>query len=409
MIAYHERLRTPQHVQAGSGRTRPLSARQEKMQEAGQETRQETTQEARQEAMQPEEAVSSAANTTHVVTVCIRGRHSHPAPVTSRRIALLNRIVMALTDKAPDWPSVDAVVFPRGYFRIGHAIGTKPHTAWARLMQRDSAGEALRRASLSLSVAWPGAALVSGIDSNPVSAGLGGDELTFAWQDGEIVAFARKAFPVAVETSGWEVRETGSDGRTEWVRTPVFWVHPNDTDQPRRMLVLRNGRRAILLCCYDAFGLRLLYRRYQFNTAAIRLIRDKRGKYRAPTRAEKDHHLRRWLAMLDAHPPDLGLVPLHLFLRPGQDGYWQRHGIAGACAAIHGGPIIGAAHFAHGLPASIRGSPLAASGVPASHLFDGPRRLARKHHPVDGFTLAGNDGEPVALIRLFRFNHSGPA
>jgi hypothetical protein len=369
-----------------------------------QETKPENTQEKAQA-----EAALSIANTTHVVTVCIRGRHSHPAPVTSQRIALLDRIVTALTDKAPDWPSVDAVVFPGGYFRIRHAIGTKPHTAWARLMQRESAGEALRRASLSLSMAWPRTALVSGIDSNPVSAGLGGDELTFAWQDGDIIAFARKAFPVAVETSGWEVRETGPAGRTEWVRGTVLWVNPDDADQPGRMLVLRNARRAILLCCYDAFGLRVLYGRNQINGVAIRLIRDKRGKYRAPTRAEKDHHLRRWLAMLDAYPPDLGLVPLHLFLRPGQDGYWQRHGIAGACAAIRGGPIVGAAHFAHGLPATIRGSPLASSGVPASHLFDGPRRQAHKHHPVDGFSLPGRDGEPAALIRLFRFTHCDPA
>jgi hypothetical protein len=66
MIAYHERFRTPHHVQAGSGRTRPLSARQEKM--------------------QADEAALSIANTTYVVTVCIRGRHCHPAPVTSQRI-----------------------------------------------------------------------------------------------------------------------------------------------------------------------------------------------------------------------------------------------------------------------------------------------------------------------------------
>jgi hypothetical protein len=320
MIAYHERFRTPRHAQAGSGRTRPPSAHQEEMQNATQATVQATRQEEVQETIQAGEAALSIANTTHVVTVCIRGRHCHPAPVTSQRIALLDRIVTALIDTAPDWPSVDAVVFPGGYFRIRHAIGTKPHRAWARLMQRESAGEALRRASLSLSMAWPRTALVSGIDSNPVSAGLGGDELTFAWQDGDIVAFARKAFPVAVETSGWEVRETGPAGRTEWVRRPVLWVNPDDADQPGRVLVLRNARRAILLCCYDAFGLRVLYGRNQINGVAIRLIRDKRGKYCVPTRAERDHHLRRWLAMLDAHPPDLGLVPLHLFLRPGQMG-----------------------------------------------------------------------------------------
>jgi hypothetical protein len=125
--------------------------------------------------------------------------------------------------------------------------------------------------------------------------------------------------------------------------------------------------------------------------------------------AQRRTSLARWSALIAANPPDLALCAIHGFKRPGMDGYWQRHGIAGASAALHGIPVIGASHFNKALPRTADRSVLAAAGVPLSHLELGPHRPMHALAPAEGFTLADDDGRPVALLRRFdlalRANH----
>ncbi|MBN8939501.1 MAG: hypothetical protein J0H01_08430 [Rhizobiales bacterium] len=319
------------------------------------------------------------------VSVCILGYHRKPTPDVGLRGALLRSIVKAINAR-DDWASVEVVLLPGGFFRIANPIGhLSDHDRRTRL----SAHRAAEHCALSshlLDHAHPGAVLVVGIDIKPASRRIGGDQLVAAWRDGELVTLARKTFPADGDTNG---------------SGPVYPVYKKDFATKRRFVTLASGARCLLLGCYDAFGGRAPAGERHVDLAAIRLIRDGDGKFVRPTHAIRREWVSRWTNLLRRHPPDLGLVAIHGFVRPGMDGYWQRHGIAGASAALVGIPIIGAAHFNKALPRSVNRSVLAAKDVPLSHLELGPRRPLHALIPDDGFTLTGEDGSPVALIRRF--------
>lgn len=324
----------------------------------------------------------------HIVTVCVRGRDTYPMPRMSQRVLLLDRLIEALAQRST-WPEVDAILLPGGFFRLAAPIGRLlPADRRAMLMTQD-AGLAGAAASRLLARKWPGVTLVVGIDSEPIDRRWAGDQLVAAWQYGELVGLARKAFPVASETSG---------------KDPVFWAALDDADEPGRIVTLRHGQRALLLACYDGFAVRALHGQRFAALSALRLVSDAKGRIRPPREAERQEHLRRWLAMLQAVPPDLGLIAIHEFDRPGRDGYWQRHGIASASAALEGAPILAAAHFRKALPASFASSSLAAQHVPLPHLGQGQRRLAHRLLPRDSFVLPAGSAKPSLLIRLFVLN-----
>ncbi|MGW9332497.1 hypothetical protein [Bosea sp. NPDC055594] len=321
----------------------------------------------------------------HIVTVCVRGRDTYPMPRMSKRILLLDRLIEALAQQST-WPEVDAILLPGGFFRLAAPIGRhSPADRRAMLMTQD-AGLGGAAASRLLDRRWPGVTLIVGIDSEPIDTSLAGDQLVAAWQHGELVGLARKAFPVASETRGED---------------PVFWANLDDADEPGRIVTLRHGQRALLLACYDAFAVRALHGSRFAALSALRLVSDAKGRIRPLRQAERQEHLRRWLAMLQVSPPDLGLIAIHEFDRPGRDGYWQRHGIAGASAALDGAPILAAAHFRRNLPASFASSSLAARQVPLLHLEQGQRRLAHRLIPHDGFVLPGGNAKSSLLVRLF--------
>lgn len=324
----------------------------------------------------------------HVVTVCVRGRDTYPMPQMSKRVLLLDRLIDALAQR-PRWSNIDAVLLPGGFFRLPAPIARLRPIERRIILGGQDAGLAGAAGSRLLNRHWPGVTLVIGIDSEPLSSRLAGDQLVAAWQDGELVGLARKAFPVASETNG---------------KDPVFWSALDDADDPARVVTLRYGQRALLLACYDGFAVRALHGPRFAPLSALRLISDGKGRIRAPRPGEREEHLRRWLAMLRAIPPDLGLVAIHEFDRPGRDGYWQRHGIASASAALNGAPILAAAHFRRALPASLSGSSLAAHDVPLVHLDQGQHRLAHRLLPRDGFALPAGSAKASLLVRLFVLN-----
>lgn len=225
-----------------------------------------------------------------------------------------------------------------------------------------------------------------GIDSEPLNLRYGGDQFVSAWRDGSLLNLARKAFPVADEVYGED---------------PAVWLSSQDAEQLERIVALRHSQRALLLACYDAFAVRARFGQRFADLRSVALLRAINGQIRTFPPEHKPAYLQRWLAILDAYPPDLALIAIHEFERPGRDGYRQRHGIAGASAALRGAPVLAAAHFKKRLPGLIGSSPLAARDVPLTHLWQGTRRRAHRLQPVTGFIEPRSDKLSKLLIRLF--------
>ena len=326
---------------------------------------------------------------TSVATVSILGTYRDPRPITAHRIALLRAITTALVRRRA-WTELDVVLLPAGYFRFARSIGHLRSPDRIASLQDLAFAKASAEASLVLDQRWPGVSLVIGADSNALDSDHAGDQLALAWQRGAITGIARKAFPVWNETCDWEAN---------------VWINPEDAEDERRILTLRNGARAILCVCYDAFALRAIRGEHYADLAAIRFALHGSGTIGPFEFGDRWLHLSRWTNLIRYSAADLALVPIHYFWQPGRDGYWQRHGIAGASAALDGAPVLGAAHFQNLLP-RIDVSPLAAAGVEPEHLTKGGKRLAQRLLPDDGFYLHGPDGDAIALIRLFHLDRT---
>lgn len=325
-----------------------------------------------------------------VVSVAVLGHSARPPPIARRRATVLARIIEAVVGRA-DWPTIDAVLLPGGFLRLRKPIGALGEDDRRCAMLATKAARLCVEASLALDQRHPGTVLVVGIDIDPSSRKIGGDQLVTAWRAGDLVGFARKTFPSHGDTHG---------------KQPPYPIFDLDFMSSSRFVNVRSGHRALLLGCYDAFGTRSVVHSRFADLIAMRLARDRYGGFHEPSFALRHEFVIRWRALIRAHPPDLALCAIHGFKRPGMDGYWQRHGIAGASAALGGIPVIGATHFNKALPASIHRSVLAASGVPLTHLDLGPHRPMHALAPNAGFTVADEDGDPVALIRRFDLDPS---
>lgn len=316
-----------------------------------------------------------------IVSVSIHGYHRRPTPDPAKRVGLASRIVEAIA--ASGWPSIDAVLLPGGFLRLADPIGHLVEEGRSAALMRRRVVANLGGLSAHLD---PSCTLVAGVDFKPFNRKVGGDQFVAAWRGGDLVALARKTFP--------------ADGDTDR-SGPVYPVYEEDFASPSRVITLGSGRRAILLGCYDAYGVRSLAHPRFANLTAIRLARDRTGTLHRPTMELRRGFLREWRAMVAEQSPDLALVAIHNFIRPGADGYWQRHGIAGASAALGAVPVIGAAHFNEALPASPEQSPLASIDVPTGHLDEGAWRRPHAWRPAASLTLTDADGAPIALIRRF--------
>lgn len=324
-------------------------------------------------------------STASVVSVAVLGHSARPPPIARRRGPVLMRIVEGLVDRR-DWHILDAILLPGGFFRLRNPIGALGEDERRSALLSTKAAGLCAGASRLLDAHHPGAMLVIGMDADPVSRKIGGDQLVTAWRSGDLVGLARKTYPSYGDTHG---------------KQPPYPVFDLDFTSASRFVSLRSGHRALLLGCYDAFGTRSIVHSRYADLVAMRLARNRQGGWHEPSLALRHDFFVRWRALIRAHPPDLALCAIHGFKRPGMDGYWQRHGIAGASAALGGIPVIGASHFNKALPRTAERSVLAAAGVPLSHLELGPHRPMHALAPSEGFTLADDDGWPVALIRRF--------
>lgn len=331
-------------------------------------------------AQQPDRSPPRSPTAT-IVSVAILGFHRHPKPTSRDLVALAERVIDRIA--ACGWHHSDAILLPGGFLRLPDPVGHLSEPDRAMALLRRSVVRSLGELSLHLGSSC---VLAVGIDLKPISKRIGGDQLVAAWRDGELISLVRKTFPANGDTDG---------------SVPVYPVYETDFGSAARMITLASGRRAILLGCYDAFGLRGIVHRRFADLTAIRVVRNPTGDFERPTMEYRQSLLARWQRLMVVQPPDVALVAIHNFVRPGADGYWQRHGIAGASAALGGAPVIGASHFNLALPVNPHHSVLAARDVPQSHLNQGTWRLPHRWQPTASDVLTKTDGTPIALIRRF--------
>ncbi|MGE5503910.1 MAG: hypothetical protein ACM31L_05755 [Actinomycetota bacterium] len=318
-----------------------------------------------------------------IAAVCVRGQRCKTITRNPHRLELAEAIISTLLEH-PGQP-LDAVLLPAGFLRLPTSIADLDFTGRAEALARTRIGRALIRLCRRLEVAFPGILIVTGIDGDGMDEG--DDQLCVAFGAHCVVGVARKLFPTDHDT-----------------RNPERAVTPRlaDYDCPGRIVALPSGRRAALCACYDVFGFHEGPDTLSARSRAIRQIHD--GSRAVTDDEDGFTALRRaalanWQARWRGAGVDLALAAIHGFEQPGRDGYWQRHGMACAAAAL-GGASVGAAHFEDGLPEPLS-STLAAAQVPKAHLKAGPYRRAHALAPAAWVTLR-KGGREAALIRLFQ-------
>ncbi len=317
-----------------------------------------------------------------VAAVCVRGKRCTNLAHNSRRLDLLEKVIDRLNEAA--WPGLEAVLLPGGFLRLGRSLADLTFDGRAAVLARTRIGRSLLRQARRLDKAHPGALLVVGIDGE--NLGEGDDQFCAAFNPEGVVGLARKIFPTEKDTEN-----------------PERAVTPRlaDYDCPGRIVTLAGGRRAALNACYDVFGFHEGPDSGSARTRAIRWLRD--GGRLVGTKDEGFADLRRtalavWQTRWREAGVDLALAAVHGFEMPGRDGYWQRHGMACAAAAL-GGAAIGAAHFEDCLPEP-EASTLVAAGVSKAHLKAGPHRRLYAKPPLESLMIR-KGGRSAALVRLF--------
>lgn len=327
-----------------------------------------------------------------VAAVCVLGRPATTPKQNQARGQLLAQIVTGIHERG--WAGLDALVLPGGFYRlprpVGHLAGPKrlaSLTGQACLM-------AARRQLDRLQDRSVGCLLVTGMLADPSDARQRPEQLSVALSTERVVGLSRKLFPTAAE----------GEGRRQTVPCA------EDYGSTDRLVTLPSGAKAILSACYDLFGLTETPGEASSRYHAIRALRAGQKILRMGDEGFKP--LRRqcltdWANLLTTEKPDLAIATIHGFERPGLDGFWQRHGIAAASAAMQGRFVVGAAHFEEWLPAAEQ-STLASINVPPKHLAAGIARKAHRLAPRDCIAVE-KDGEPIALVRLFEAAINGPA
>jgi hypothetical protein len=318
-----------------------------------------------------------------IAAVCVRGQRCKTTNPNLKRLALLETIVSHIVES--DWQPLDAVLLPAGFLRLGRSLADLDFAGRATALAATRMGRSLLRQARRLDQAFPGALLVVGIDGDAM--GEGDDQLCVAIGAAGVVGVARKIFPTEMDT-----------------KNPDRAVTPRlaDYDDPGRIVALASGRRAALCACYDVFGFHEGPDSGSSRTRAIRWIRDgsrAMGENEPAFTVLRRQALAAWQALWRGAGVDLALAAIHAFEQPGRDGYWQRHGMACAAAAIEGA-AIGAAHFEDCLP-DPDASTLAAAKVPKAHLTAGINRRAHSHPPIHSLVIR-KGGRNAAIARLFQ-------
>lgn len=330
---------------------------------------------------------------SRLATLCVHG-----APVVSTkdnvdRLNLLMTVVKALREH-PECHPIEALVLPGGFFRLSRALGVTTFERRKAILEKEPITGSIRAALEQLHDLSPGVILVTGVLATPRDVSERIEQVGLAFGPGGLLGAARKIFPTKNESQG-----------RRFV-SPVV----DDYANKNRLVPLPGGRVALLHACYDLFGTADLGGDSSQRRHAIRRLLSRRGKVAFGTeefRSLRDQGWAKYRDLVTAAAPKVAIAPLHGFEGPGRDGYWQRHGIARASAALGGVLVVAAAHFSSGLPEPDR-STLAASSVPRSHLSAGPNRKAHRLRPVASLTIEAPGGLR-ALLRIFEPRSKRPS
>lgn len=305
-----------------------------------------------------------------VVSISLKGTTARQGQVRTR-IGLIDSAVQEIRQRG--WKAIEALVLPGGCFYHSIDISGMDNQHRKESMDATDYGASLKTWCRLLNRQSPRVMIAAGVD------GPNSSQFCVAWQGSGIVGIARKIFPTANESARG------------------FRCYAEDFSSSGRVVQLHSGRPAVLCSCYDMFGLTETPLNMGKRSACIhRIIRN--GREHLGDQSFRDLRLQciqRWDLLVRTLRPSVAIAAIHHFDRPGLDGFWQRHGIATASAALAGGLAVGAANFEQSLPAIAR-STLAANAVPRTHLEKAGHRRAHRLSPLDGFSI-GED----ALIRLF--------
>lgn len=319
-----------------------------------------------------------------LATLCLQGDTTNSTKGNAGRITILGEVIARLCDQS-DWHPLDAILLPGGYFHLSRTLGTRPFEQRKRRIESERFVMAIRENLARLQPLSPKVRLVLGVMATPRHKADRTEQACLAFDATGVIGIARKMFPTSAEMSGRRYMSPCVD----------------DFSARERFIDLPNGSRALLNSCYDMFGTADALSSSHTRRLAIRAIRQgaERLTHRdRDFRSIRDNALSAWNSLLAQQQPDVLLASIHAFARPGLGGYWQRHGIARASAALRGAIALGAAHFLDELPNE--GSTLAAAGVPKSALSAGVCRRAHRLAPRRVLGWATNGGTPV-LLRLF--------
>jgi len=318
-----------------------------------------------------------------IVTLCCHGRTALPKD-NAERIALVPQITRLLYER-PDWHPIDAVVFPGGFFRMSRPFGPSSFAQRRSAVSSEQFAKAIRVMVGILDGLSPGVRVVTGVLATPRDLTERTEQSSLAFSASTLVSVSRKIFPTAQDTRG------------KRYITPFV----ADYSSAHRFLDLANGSVALLSACYDLFGVGDI----ATDTAARRLAIRRLYLGRRPiTHGEeafieaRHNCLAAWTELVHEKRPDVALATIHGFRQAGQDGYWQRHGIARASAALGGALVAAGAHFQNGLPYPTS-STLASWNVPRVHLARGLTRKAHRLEPT--VYLVSETTGPKILLRLF--------
>lgn len=318
-----------------------------------------------------------------LATLCVHGDTAASTTHNDERIELLESLVLVLSEHRA-WHPLDAILLPGGFFWLSKALGTADFGRRSAAIAQERFSSSVIRALTELHTLSPGVKIVTGVMARPRNKSERTEQACIAFGLSGVVGLARKMFPTHAESRGRRFM------------SPVT----NDYSSSERFIDLPNGSIGALHSCYDLFGTADIGTGTGTRRAAIRTLRDARGRM---TENDEGFHKRRdagisaWADLMAAKKPDVLLTSIHAFERPGLDGYWQRHGIARASAAFNGAMSLGAAHFLESLPEGR--STLAAWAVPKSELSAGVSR--RAHSLPASKILPVSTPRTKALLRLY--------
>lgn len=295
-----------------------------------------------------------------ITTLCIHGKPSKTKEDNALRFDIVNNLLSSCEE------DLHTIVLPGGMFFHDEALA--PLSAQERV-------EALNmRADIqALSEIAGNSLIVSGLDIYCHDEVHG--QYSFALDKDGVKAVSRKVFPTKQEVQ-----------RGLSIQAHDF----SDTSR----IVEGQDRSVILHTCYDIFG--------SVDALTGKETPSRLSHVPAPKEANKSdcYNDYKQVALLAAKGAPIITVNIHEFAKPGRDIFYQRHGLATASAAFNGAPVFAAAHFEETLPQSAAQSPLAAKGVPTSHI---KARFHRQAH-----ALTANEVYPIetasmrGIIRMFK-------